>query len=165
MGHKNHICNKEFFKTKDQAGVAAIEFALVLILLLMIVGAIIEFGRIFWYYDALTKATRDGARQMSLAKTIDAGDIQDTVVTAANNARVSPVLTSANVGVECLDADFTAVSCPADAGDPPPANVRVSIVGFNVTIGGWIPIFMPTDGTNDFGTVSLSPQTTMRYMF
>ena len=158
----HHMQNKKVYKLKDQAGIAAIEFALVLILLLMIVGAIIEFGRVFWYYDALTKATRDGARQMSLLETFDdLGDVESLVVLEANNAGVSPALTTANVDVECLNSAFSPVAC---SDDEPPENVRVSIADFEVVIGGWIPILTPTGEANDFGSVALSPQTTMRYM-
>ena len=49
-------------------GVAAVEFALLLFLLLILVAGIVEFGRAFWYYDALAKATRDGARFLSMSR-------------------------------------------------------------------------------------------------
>jgi len=42
-------------------GAAVVEFAIVLTLMLLITAGIFEFGRAFEYYDALAKATRDGA--------------------------------------------------------------------------------------------------------
>lgn len=163
--HQN-LC-KKMHRAKSQKGAVVIEFALVIILLLMILAAAIEFGRVFWYYTALTKATRDGARQMSQLESFTAiGDIQTLVVSEANAARVAQdgavsVLTNANVNMECLSTSFTTVAC---SDDEPPAHVRVGIVGFNVALGGWIPLLSNTGVSGEFGTVTLNPQTTMGYM-
>lgn len=148
-----------------QKGAAAVEFALVIIVLLLIVAGIVEFGRAFWYYDALTKGTRDGARYMTTAPwaTINSGAAalaaQTLVVNAANAANVSPVLTSGNVSVSvtCQNADFETVGCGVVA--PANANVRVAITGYSVTIGGWIGFALPSGGVATF-----TPHTTMRYM-
>jgi len=48
-----------------QSGVAAIEFALVLPFLLLLVLGTAELGRAFYQYNTLTKAVRDGARHLS----------------------------------------------------------------------------------------------------
>ena len=149
-----------------QKGVAAVEFGLLVILLLMIVGAIIEFGRVFWYYDALTKATRDGARLMSKADkaiiaSIEVDAARDLVVAAVNSARVSPGLTIDNVRVECLNASYSVITCvDGDA----PENVRVTIINFDVVIGGLMPLFVATGGLADYDAVTLAPHTTMRYL-
>lgn len=143
---------------------AAIEFALVLVILLMIVAAIIEFGRIFWYDTALTKATRDGARQMALLQSFaDLEDVRALVVTEANAARIAQegtaqIMADDNVLLECLNETFGIVAC---SNDDPPAHVRVSIIDFNVTIGSWMPLINAEEG---YPNVSLSPQTTMTYM-
>lgn len=158
---------KKMRTAKPQSGAVVIEFALVLILLLMILAAAIEFGRVFWYYTALTKATRDGARQMSMLDSFTSiADVRTLVVNEANAARVAQdgavsVLTNANVSTDCLDTDFTVVAC---SDDEPPANVRVAIVGFNVALGGWIPLLSNAGESDGFGTVTLNPQTTMSYM-
>jgi hypothetical protein len=145
-------------RRQSQSGVAAVEFALVIILLLIIVAGVIEFGRAFWYYDALTKATRDGARFMSGVSTADIGDsvadAEDLVIDAANAANV-PGFDRGNVVVTCDDAPCTNGAAPEV--------VRVEITGYEVTIGGWIPIFLPTGGLTSF-TRELAPATTMRYM-
>lgn len=147
-----------------QQGVAAVEFALVLVILLVIVAAIIEFGRIFWYDTALTKATRDGARQMALSQSFaDLEDVRALVVAEANAARIAQegttqILTDENVLLECLNGTFGIVAC---SDDDPPAHVRVSIIDFNVTIGSWMPLINAEEG---YPSVSLSPQTTMSYM-
>ena len=160
-------------KRSSQAGAVAVELAFVIVVLLLIVAGTIGFGRTFWYADALTKATRDGARRLSTwegskvpgtpAGSIQAGVIpaQTITINSANAANVSPQLVLGNVLVECaLDNAFNFVPC---ANGKTPANVRVSITGFTVSLGEWFP-FIGTGGVINYGLIGLSPHTTMRYM-
>lgn len=145
------------FMRKNQHGAAAIELALLLVLLLMFVAGIVEFGRTFWYYDALTKATRDGARYLSNTRvstlvaldTATQNQAKQMVVNAATQAQV-PSFTTTDVTVTCEP------NCDA------PVYVIVAINAYPMTIGGWIPILMPV-GTATWAT-TLSPSTAMRYM-
>ncbi|HEY0843238.1 TadE/TadG family type IV pilus assembly protein [Methylotenera sp.] len=140
-----------------QQGAAAIEFALLLVLLLMFVAGIVEFGRAFWYYDALTKATRDGARYLSNTRvsalvaldTATQDQAKQMVVNAATQAQV-PSFTTADVTVTCEP------NCDT------PVYVIVAINAYPITIGGWIPIFLPVGSTT--WATTLSPSTAMRYM-
>lgn len=140
-----------------QHGAAVIEFALLLVLLLMFVAGVIEFGRAFWYYDALTKATRDGARYLSNIRvselvaldTATQDQAKTMVVNAAVLAQV-PSFTSADV----------TVSCEPNCDDP--EYVTVAINAYPMTIGGWIPIILPIGSTT--WSTTLSPSTAMRYM-
>lgn len=50
-----------------QLGLAAIEFALVLPVLLILAFATIDFGRLLFQYDALTKSTRDATKYVARA--------------------------------------------------------------------------------------------------
>lgn len=153
-------------KPSSQAGAAAVELAIVVVVLLLIVAGTIGFGRTFWYADALTKATRDGARLMSNWPVADlnssgVGEVKQLVVNAANAADVGPNLdVSTNVLVECLGPSFSVVGCVDGTA---PANVRVSITSFNVTLAEWFP-FIGTSGAVNYGSIGLSPHTTMRYM-
>ncbi|MGU7782965.1 TadE/TadG family type IV pilus assembly protein [Burkholderia sp. PU8-34] len=52
-------------------GVAAVEFAIVLIPMILLVTGVAEFGRMIYQYEALTKATRDAARYLSTFKPSD----------------------------------------------------------------------------------------------
>lgn len=150
-----------------QRGAAAIELAFVIVVMLLIVAGIIEFGRVFWYADALTKATRDGARLMSNwpVATLNSSGVtaaKNLVVAAASAANVGPNLdTSTNVLVECLGPSpgFSVVACTDGTA---PANIRVSVTAFNVAIGAASPFINIYGGS--FGNVPLSPYTTMRYM-
>lgn len=143
---------------KRQRGAAAIEFAMLITLLLMVVAGIVEFGRTFWYYDALNKATRDGARFLSISRAesnppaID-GTLKDEAKTmvalAATAAKVPGFSKDDDVNVDCNP------SCDA------PAYVTVSINAYKVKIGDWIPFVSLASGPWE---VTLSPSTTMPYM-
>lgn len=167
MKHLSLIFKKNIFRAR-QKGAAAVEFAIVISLLVLITGGIIEFGRVLWYYDALTKATRDGARFMSTANvttivsatTGGVATATTLVVNAANAAGVRPNLTGGNVDIQCtylvseVEGDWG--SCHNNV--PVPVHVRVKISGYNVTFGSWFPIPLPSD------PLALTPYTTMRYM-
>src|SRR5438105_5883676 len=53
-------------KKSLQSGVAIVEFALVLPLLLLLTMTVTEFGRALYQYDILAKAVRDAARYLSV---------------------------------------------------------------------------------------------------
>ncbi len=147
-----------------QAGAVAVEFAFVIVVLLLVVAGMVEFGRTFWYADALTKATRDGARMMSSWPVITMSQVSNATQTltlnSANAANINPQLKPENVRVQCLNDAFNAVACTDGTA---PANVRVSITGFTVKLGEWFP-FIGQDGLISFSGITLAPHTTMRYM-
>ena len=60
---------------KNQKGVAAVEFALVLPLLLILTFITTEFGRALYQYNTLAKSVRDAARYMSIQDPSEAGKI------------------------------------------------------------------------------------------
>lgn len=130
-------------------GAVAVEFGFVIVLMMLIVGGLIEFGRVFWYLDALTKATRDSARYLSTASLpIDTDDATatDIVVAAATQAGLP-------------DFDDTNVDIICDPDCDTPEYVTVSITGYSVGLGSWFPSL-----TWAGGNLSLGPQTTMRHM-
>ena len=148
-----------------QVGAVAVEFAFVIVILLLIMAGMVEFGRTFWYADALTKATRDGARVMSSwpIGTISSQGVdmaRGITKSSANAASVSPLLVPENVQVQCLNEAFNAVTCNDGTA---PANVRVGITSFSLNLGQWFP-FIGTDGLISIGAIRLAPHTTMRYM-
>lgn len=87
-------------RTKRDGGAAAVEFALVLPLLLLLVCAIIDFGRMFWEQSTLSGAAREGVRLVALGQTDPAvissttsdaaGGISDVDVTVSVNGVVVP---------------------------------------------------------------------------
>ena len=151
-----------------QRGAVAVELAIVATVMLLIVAGAIGFGRAYWYADALTKATRDGARLLSILTIRSSDVVADTtagvtaakniVVSTANAANLSPQLTANNVAVECAYSAFAFGACNSTT--TPPVNIRVSITGFSLNLSEWFPFV----GGQAFGSVGLSPATTMRYM-
>ena len=82
-------------------GAAAVEFALVFpVLILMLIG-IVEFGSVFNTQLMLTSAAREGARTMAV--TGDAGQARTAVIDAA----VGAALTAANISVSPTSCSAT----------------------------------------------------------
>ena len=63
--------------TRKQHGVALVEFAITVSLLMLIVFGITEFGRAIFQYDTLAKAARDATRLLSTKAPGDADAIAD----------------------------------------------------------------------------------------
>ena len=145
-----------------QQGAAIVEFALVLTLLITLMAGIFEFGRAFWYYDTLVKATRDGARFMSVADNTSietSVGLAKTQVFNAVNAAGVPDFELTNVDITCFNAALTAtVGC---TNSTVIGGVTVQITAYEMTIGQFIPFLI---GASSNYSATLSPHTTMRYM-
>ncbi len=119
--------------TNAQRGVALVELAITIFVLLAIAFGITEFGRAIYQYNTLAKAARDASRFLSMR---DATDVvaknQATCLAVYGNpactgAPLAPGLTAAMVSI------CDAIACPADhagQGSAPVLNL------VSVTIGG-----------------------------
>ncbi|CAG9201409.1 pilus assembly protein TadG [Burkholderia vietnamiensis] len=105
-------------------GVAAVEFALVLIPLIVLATGVAEFGRAIYQYETITKATRNAARYLSVYLPSDAAYplaaaqclvVYGNTTCGAAGTELVPGLTTSMVIV--CDAAHTP-DC-ADASDPP----------------------------------------------
>jgi Flp pilus assembly protein TadG len=110
----------------DESGASAVEFALVLPVLIVIIGAIIDFGFVFSQQITFNTASRDAARS---AVRQDLSGARPSCATVATNARAS-----AASGAGAIGANPTAIavsvagpggSCTLPAGS-------VSATGTNV---------------------------------
>lgn len=152
---------------EGEAGTQLVELAIVLPILLALFAATAEFGRYFYNYSTLAKATRAGARYLAATpvKTVSGGGgsnaVEDEkakrlVVYGDPNAAdgvskpLVPGLTTANVQLQ------------RSGGVPSvPETVTVRIVGYNYT---------PLINLGNFASglkwasVPLKPSTTMRYL-
>ena len=108
---------------KRDRGAAAVEFALVLPLLLLIVLGIIEFGRAYNVQTTLSNAARDGVRVMALQDDADA-------------ARATAEASAFN-----LDPDKTSISVSPDSCASPEADSATVTVTYPLElITGYLPI-------------------------
>ena len=120
-------------------GAAALEFALVLPVLLLIVFGITEFGRAWMTKNIMTQAAREGARYGAVLNPFDASKVEQ---------RVRESLVGAS-----LEGEPT-INVIGPSGDPPA--VTVIITGtFHILSGKIIPGFS--------GDIKLSAQSTFRY--
>lgn len=88
-------------RTRGDRGAAAVEFALVLPLLLLIVFGIVDFGRAWNMQLALTQAAREGVRSVALADGTDA---------AQRTRDAAFPVTGITVGITTCPATVTAAS-------------------------------------------------------
>nr|WP_196483464.1 TadE/TadG family type IV pilus assembly protein [Burkholderia territorii] len=105
-------------------GVAAVEFALVLMPMIVLATGVAEFGRAIYQYETLTKATRNATRYLSVFLPTDSGYplaqaqclvVYGSTTCGSAGTELVPGLTTSMVIV--CDAAHTS-DC-ADASDPP----------------------------------------------
>lgn len=122
---------------RRQRGVAIIEFALLLVFLLLVAVGITELGRALWYYSALQKAARDGARCASvvnLSSTAATDACRQLAADTANAAGVWPQVDRDN-NVRLITSDSSSGSDPE--------YVRIAIRNYSIrwiwTLGDPLP--------------------------
>jgi Flp pilus assembly protein TadG len=71
---------KSFNQNQNERGTTVAEFAVVALLFFTIIFGIIEFGRLLYTHNALTDATRRGARFAALHSKDDGEKVKDAVV-------------------------------------------------------------------------------------
>jgi Flp pilus assembly protein TadG len=100
-------------RSRHDRGAAAVEFALVMPLLLILVLGIVEFGRAFNIQTTLSAAAREGVRTMALQNSESAAR-----TSTKSAAAPAVVLTDGQISVSA--------ACPA-AGTNPSATVTVTV--------------------------------------
>ncbi|MGN0064610.1 MAG: TadE/TadG family type IV pilus assembly protein [Nocardioides sp.] len=100
-------------RARDEKGAAAVEFALVMPVLLILVFGIIDFGLYFNRYAAVSNAAREGVRSASLgAKTGDINAVVKDFLSDLNTDEQIQVQVSCKTptGGNCTSFDAGAVS-------------------------------------------------------
>jgi Flp pilus assembly protein TadG len=101
-------------RLNDERGASAVEFAMILPLLILLVLGIAEFGRAFQVQGTLSAAAREGVRLMALQND-----------PAAARAAVRNAATSLDPGVTDAQIAITPATCPTlDAGT---TSVRLTV--------------------------------------
>lgn len=147
-----------------QQGVAAVEFAILVFLLLLVGAGLVEFGRGLWYYDALAKGTRDAARYLSAVPVAsldgETATAQAIVVEAAAAALI-PGFGNEFVIISCAPKACAVASLPSEVDE-----VRVS-VEYPLVLGDFFP-FIPSGRHGPQGisyAITLRPHTAMPYLW
>ena len=84
-------------RMRSERGAAAVEFALVVPILIVLVFGIAEFGRAFFIQSTISGAAREGVRRIALA------DSSDPTGTAAATAALGGITATLNPGAACPD--------------------------------------------------------------
>lgn len=130
---------------RAQHGIAAIEFAVILSLMLMLLPAALFFGRVFWQYNTLQKACRDALRYMASVPQVELSNATAYAAAVATTRQmVTDALDAAHVS---RDRNAVDVHChPAACGlaNAAPATIELAIaivvhddIFVNFT-GGWM---------------------------
>ena len=129
----------------QQRGIAAVEFAIILPVLVLLLIMPLYFGRVFWHYTTIQNAAQDAARYLSKVPAADLGN-PDRAGTAA-------ALASAIVAMELAElapgpyAYAVAVTCDGGvcSGFTMPTTVRVhvSLLVQDVFFAGINPLAIP----------------------
>lgn len=152
---KRRLAN--LFKRDD--GTQLIEFAIVFPVLLLMFAGVTELGRLFYTYTTLAKATRGGARYLSLATDVNASTTAGKNMVLCGNAAgcggagqpaiILPNLTASNI-----------VVTPPPSGAATVKYVTVAITGYT-----YQPLVFNLNAmTGGNFNISLAPSTTMRWM-
>jgi len=126
---------------RNNKGVAAVEFAICLPILILLLFGLIEFGLLFYNQQVITNASREGARAGIVAETVNADIIQ-----IVENYCIGKLI-NLN-GANELQANAVTVSVPDAQND---RTVRVTY-DYNFLFAGIL----------GFNQINLSAQTIMR---
>ena len=126
----NQIINLKT-KTLKEKGAAAVEFALILIPLIVLIFAIFQFGIVFNNWIALTHAAREGARLSAVAE--DETTVKEAVINRAPTVRIS-------------EADII-IDNPNIVGMPVTVTVTGEVINFELPLVGSRPILLTSSAT------------------
>lgn len=138
-------------RDKNRAGTAAVEFALVAPMLLLLVLGMCQFGITLNQYLTLTNAVRSGARQLSMSRG-DATPHTDTINQIYGSA---PNLTQASLTISLL---VNGTPCTTDA----TCKTALVAAGPPATVTASYPCSLAFFGDNFAPICTLSSQTTER---
>jgi hypothetical protein len=100
--------------SRSRAGQALVEFALIAPVLLLIIGATVDMGRGLLLYSLLSGASRDAARQATLAYYSGSNTLPPDCTALATPCSLSPLINTAHLldplGVQVVYQDSTAIS-------------------------------------------------------
>ena len=152
----------KYGKHKWQAGLAAIEFALILPTLLILAFGVIDFGRVLFQYDTLNKSTRDATRYLAaVVRPPAAAFATDVNYTRAPDSAVKKTINLALCGTIAACSNNTLVSglTASNITIDYPASVG-NITYVRILVSNYSTSFLTTAlgglGTKNLGTISVT---------
>lgn len=111
-------------RATEERGAAAVEFALVALLLVTLLLGIVQFGFLFYQWVQITHAAREGARWAALQHPAGSVSTPDTVRWKVAQAAPGMALTDADIDVSVPNPTI------GDAGKPVTVTVRYAVPVF-----------------------------------
>ena len=146
-----------------ESGQALVELALVLPVMILIAMGIVDFGRVFYTYEALVNAAREGARYCALyprnyATAVAAGTTPPSNDPATRiTGELAGTVTLASASPIIVNTSST--TCPASGTDGQPVSVTLA-AAFSPITPGLASIF----GSPVGNTITMHAQATMMTM-
>lgn len=133
-----------------QRGVTTVEFAIIGVVFFVVLFGVIEIGRALFVVNALTEATRRGARMAAVCPVGDPAPASVAVLDSGNGgSAVIYGLTKENIEIQYLDSNGNVLPNPT-ASFSSIDYVQARIVGFVLPL--FIPFVMPTLMLSGFQT-------------
>lgn len=129
------------FDRRGCRGVTTVEFAVIATVLMILLFYIFEYGRALYVMNALTEASRRGARMATVCPVGDPKPASVAVFDSGNgSSSLVAGLTTGNILVQYLDTSGTVIANPGN-NFTAISYVQVSVVGF--TLSPFLPSIMP----------------------
>lgn len=125
------------YKTDRDRGANLIEMALVMVLLLIMLAGVVDVGRAFYTYIAITNAAREGARYGSRFP-FDTTGIEAAVNREGQNNGINVT----GIAISCATSGGAAVGCDAV---PSGGSIQVT-----ATVGDFVTILSAAVGADSF---------------
>ncbi len=118
-----------------QSGVAAVEFAILLIPLIMITFGMTEYGRALYQYDTIAKSVRNAARYLTTQAPGNGFTTAQNLAVYGNESGTGPALAPGltTAMVQICDSSFPDATCPGYSAAVNGAGVNL----VSVTIDGY----------------------------
>lgn len=128
-------------------GAAAVEFALLLPVLFLIIGAIIDFGRFFYIQNITVNAAREGARMLALGYPVGTAATDPSAARRVDQAMIAvPTYTATYRYIPTSGSPVVNGACPTSSALPGDhVDVTVTVDTFSFMVLG--PAFKILGGT------------------
>jgi Flp pilus assembly protein TadG len=125
-------------RIRSERGAAAVEFALVLPVLLLLLLGVVEFGRVYNAQMQLTAAARDGARVMSINSVPSQAVADAKAATIGSASALHPDIAADQIAVS-VSPSSTGVCAPGSVATVTvtyPLQFLTGMFGANITLTG-----------------------------